>query len=121
MSTLGHPSLPGDRDTVGGDGSALTENDQRGLSLALQQAQISYHQGGIPIGAALVQSLPNPTEPRDPQASGVDEGGDGGSSSSSEQVLQNVLGIGHNCRIQKGSAILHGEMARWRRWRTRVD
>ncbi|KAF4607545.1 Cytidine deaminase-like protein [Pleurotus pulmonarius] len=56
--------------------------DQLGMSVALQEAQDGYKEGGIPIGAALVRI-------RD----GVPE----------------VLASGRNLRLQKSSATLHGE------------
>ncbi len=46
---------------------------------ALDQAKISYAQGGIPIGSVLVKD-------------------------------DQVIGAGHNQRVQKGNPILHGEM-----------
>lgn len=54
-------------------------DDKKGLEIALEEARKSYAKGGIPIGAALVSE-------------------DG-----------TVLGRGHNERIQKSSATLHGE------------
>lgn len=54
-------------------------DDSKGMALALAEAEKSYAEGGIPIGAALVAA-------------------DG-----------TVLGTGHNMRIQKGLATLHGE------------
>ncbi|WP_341854187.1 nucleoside deaminase [Brachybacterium sp. GPGPB12] len=54
------------------------EDDRRFLSLAIEQAQKSWDEGGVPIGAVLVH--------------------DG-----------QVLAAGHNQRVQKDSAILHGE------------
>jgi tRNA(Arg) A34 adenosine deaminase TadA len=54
--------------------------DEHYLKIALHEAKIGMKQGGIPIGSCL-----------------VDEKG-------------NVLGAGHNQRMQKGSATLHGEM-----------
>lgn len=59
---------------------AGTREDETFLSAAFEQARKSYDEGGVPIGAAL-----------------VDSGG-------------RILGCGHNQRVQKGSAILHGEM-----------
>lgn len=50
------------------------------LDAAFAEAQKSYDEGGLPIGAVL-----------------VDSGGQ-------------VIGRGHNQRVQKGSPILHGEM-----------
>ncbi|ORY62206.1 putative cytosine deaminase [Pseudomassariella vexata] len=54
-------------------------NDSKGLAIAFEEAKLSYQEGGIPIGAALIAS-------------------DG-----------TVLGRGHNMRIQNGNPILHGE------------
>ncbi|KAI0482821.1 putative cytosine deaminase [Xylariaceae sp. FL0804] len=54
-------------------------NDARGLALALEEAQIGYSEGGVPIGAALVAA-------------------DG-----------TLLGRGRNMRVQKEDPILHGE------------
>jgi cytosine/creatinine deaminase len=53
--------------------------DHRFLRAAIEQAEKSLAEGGIPIGAVLVQ-----------------EG--------------RILGRGHNCRVQTGSPIDHGEM-----------
>ena len=61
-------------------------NDEMGLKIALEQAQKSNDQGGVPIGAALIYNGTDPAVP-------------------------NVLGSGHNERIQKSSAILHGEIS----------
>jgi cytosine deaminase len=55
------------------------ERDLDGLRRAIEQARIGRDEGGIPIGAALV----------------ADDG--------------TVLGVGHNRRVQLGSAIRHGE------------
>lgn len=49
------------------------------LDAAIEQAQKSYSEGGIPIGSVLVH-----------------EG--------------KIIGRGHNCRVQTGSPIDHGEM-----------
>ena len=49
------------------------------LRAAIEEAELGFSEGGIPIGSVLVH---------------------GG----------RVLGRGHNRRVQKGSAILHGEM-----------
>ncbi|KAL3418978.1 cytosine deaminase [Phlyctema vagabunda] len=56
-------------------------NEQEAFDIALEEARISYHEGGIPIGAALVSR----------------EG--------------RLLGKGHNLRMQKGSPIHHGEIS----------
>jgi cytosine deaminase len=56
----------------------MNEEDRRWLDVAIEQARIGRHEGGIPIGAALVA--------------------DG-----------ELLGAGHNRRVQEGSAIKHGE------------
>lgn len=56
--------------------------DQLGLSVAFEQAQDGYKEGGIPIGAALVRI----------------RGG-----------VADVLASGRNLRLQKSSATLHGE------------
>lgn len=64
------------------------DDDNFGLKVALEEAKKSYTEGGLPIGAALITY---PTEP------GV--------------TVCTVLGVGHNERIQKSSAVLHGEMA----------
>ncbi|PSS35576.1 hypothetical protein PHLCEN_2v1453 [Hermanssonia centrifuga] len=60
--------------------------DKIGLGAALANAKKSYEEGGVPIGSALVY-----------------HGTEGGS--------PRVLGAGHNQRVQKTSAILHGEMS----------
>ena len=58
----------------------MTPPDDRSLlALAIEQARIGRHEGGVPIGAVLVD-------------------GDG-----------RVLGAGRNRRVQVGSAIRHGE------------
>lgn len=54
-------------------------NDQDAFAIAVEEARISYREGGVPIGAALVS--------RDGK----------------------LLGRGHNMRVQKGSPIHHGE------------
>jgi cytosine deaminase len=53
--------------------------DRIGIQHAIEQARIGRDEGGVPIGAALV----------------ADDGP--------------VLGVGHNRRVQDGSAIRHGE------------
>ncbi|EPE29587.1 Cytidine deaminase-like protein [Glarea lozoyensis ATCC 20868] len=54
-------------------------NDQEAFAIAVEEAEMGYNEGGVPIGAALVS--------RDGK----------------------LLGRGHNMRVQKGSAIHHGE------------
>ena len=68
--------------------ATLSAYDAHGLRLALAQAEKSYAEGGIPIGGALLV-------PGDQDAEG--EG--------------TVLGAGHNQRVQRGSATLHGEIS----------
>ncbi|MGO1319629.1 MAG: nucleoside deaminase [Galactobacter sp.] len=57
----------------------LSATDRSNLNLAIEEAKLSWEEGGVPIGAALVHS------------SGK------------------VLAVGHNRRVQNGSPILHGE------------
>ena len=57
----------------------MTLDDRHYLGLAIEQAQIGWDEGGVPIGAALVSN-------------------DG-----------EVLAVGRNRRVQLGSAIRHGE------------
>lgn len=61
-------------------------DDNLGLNIALENARKSYDEGGIPIGAALLYHGNDVKYPR-------------------------ILGAGHNQRVQRSSAILHGEMA----------
>ncbi len=65
----------------------LTDTDRMGIDVAYANARTSFDAGGVPIGAALVYH------------------GDGGARE------PRILGQGHNERVQKGSAILHGEIA----------
>ena len=58
--------------------------DEIGLQAAFEQAQKSYNEGGIPIGAALVSFKDGETK---------------------------IVAASHNQRIQKSSATLHGETA----------
>ncbi|MBP1326671.1 cytosine deaminase [Leucobacter exalbidus] len=60
----------------------LSDTDQKYLGLAIEQAEIGWGEGGVPIGAALVH-----------------HGKDG----------DKVLAVGRNRRVQMGSAIRHGE------------
>jgi cytosine deaminase len=62
----------------------MSVNDTKWMDRALQQAQQSYDAGGLPIGSVLVRHHP----------SGEDE----------------LLGEGHNQRVQEGDPIAHGEM-----------
>jgi len=57
-----------------------SESDQNYLRLAYEQALKSYNEGGLPIGSVM-----------------VDDNGE-------------VVGFGHNKRIQENNPILHGEM-----------
>ncbi|THH02635.1 hypothetical protein EW145_g6720 [Phellinidium pouzarii] len=59
-------------------------DDEHGLKLAIQQAKKSAKEGGVPIGSSLLTSV------------------DG---------VVRVISASHNQRIQKNSAILHGETA----------
>jgi creatinine deaminase len=63
----------------GREAAALGPDDATFLDEALRMAQLSYDEGGLPIGAVLV---------RDGQ----------------------IIGRGHNQRIQQGDPIAHGEM-----------
>lgn len=60
----------------------LSDNDETYLGLAIAEAEISWNEGGVPIGAALVHHSKD---------------GD------------KVLAVGHNRRVQTGSPISHGE------------
>lgn len=62
----------------------MSMNDQKWMERAFLQAKASYDTGGLPIGSVLVRHLAN----------GEDE----------------LLGEGHNQRVQKGDPIAHGEM-----------
>jgi creatinine deaminase len=62
--------------------SDVSPLDHEGIRVAIEQARKSYSEGGIPIGGALIAS-----------------------------PSQEILGSGHNQRIQKASPILHGETA----------
>ena len=62
----------------------MSVDDAKWMERALQQAQQSYDAGGLPIGSVLVRHHP----------SGEDE----------------LLGEGHNQRVQEGDPIAHGEM-----------
>ena len=57
----------------------IRDRDHEFLALAIAQARIGRDEGGVPIGGALI----------------ADDG--------------TVLGVGHNRRVQQGSAIRHGE------------
>ncbi|QIK63161.1 nucleoside deaminase [Leucobacter viscericola] len=60
----------------------LNTADRKYLDLAIEQAQLGWDEGGVPIGAALVHHGPD---------------GD------------KVLAVGRNRRVQMGSVIRHGE------------
>ncbi|KIP04308.1 hypothetical protein PHLGIDRAFT_36999 [Phlebiopsis gigantea 11061_1 CR5-6] len=60
--------------------------DKLGMTAAIEQAKNSYAEGGIPIGSALVYHGSAGEEPR-------------------------LIATGHNERIQKASATLHGEIS----------
>jgi creatinine deaminase len=62
----------------------LGTNDLKWMEKALQQAQDSFDQGGLPIGSVLVRH----------HKTGEDE----------------LIGEGHNQRVQEGDPIAHGEM-----------
>jgi cytosine deaminase len=64
--------------------TALDTNDLKWMEKALQQAQDSFDQGGLPIGSVLVRH----------HRGGEDE----------------LIGEGHNQRVQQGDPIAHGEM-----------
>ncbi|KAL6942124.1 Cytosine deaminase [Hanseniaspora vineae] len=63
--------------------STLTQQeiDKKGISIAYEQALKSYNEGGIPIGGCLINNRTG-----------------------------EVYGSGHNQRMQKNSATLHGEI-----------
>ncbi|KAH9475748.1 Cytosine deaminase [Psilocybe cubensis] len=61
--------------------------DAHGMQIALEEAQKSYEEGGIPIGSSIL--VPD----------------------ASEAAGYRVLGSGHNERVQKSSATLHGEIS----------
>ena len=63
------------------DDNPRYKQDYHFIELAFEQAEKSYSEGGIPIGALLVSSTGT------------------------------ILGKGHNMRIQKGSSIHHAEMS----------
>ena len=63
-------------------GMQLSDNDAKYLGLAIEQAELGWNEGGVPIGAALVHHSKD---------------GD------------KVLAVGRNQRVQMGSAIRHGE------------
>lgn len=62
----------------------MRENDSKWMERAFAQAQSSFDSGGLPIGSVLVRHHP----------SGEDE----------------LIGEGHNQRVQQGDPIAHGEM-----------
>lgn len=62
----------------------MAGNDSKWMERAFAQAQKSFDDGGLPIGSVLVRHRP----------SGEDE----------------LIGEGHNQRVQEGDPIAHGEM-----------
>lgn len=54
------------------------EDHQPFIEAALEQARVSYRQGGVPVGAVMVEG-------------------------------QNIIGRGHNRRVQDGNPVSHGE------------
>ena len=70
--------------------TSLNPGDALGLRAAIEQAHKSLAEGGIPIGSSLVVR------------SDSVEGG---------EPKYEVLAVGHNQRMQKGSPTLHGETA----------
>ncbi|KAF8186255.1 cytidine deaminase-like protein [Pholiota molesta] len=89
-------SLSADSTTPATAAIDWAEIDARGLRLAITQAHTSAAQGGIPIGAAILLPAPASQSSKEPETKGE---------------RYTVLGAGHNARLQKGSAILHGEMS----------
>lgn len=67
----------------------MSVDDQKWMERAFRQAQDSYDHGGLPIGSVLVRH----------RGDGEDE----------------LLGEGHNQRVQDGDPIAHGEMDAIRR------
>jgi len=57
----------------------MSDPDARVMAAAIEEAERGLAEGGIPIGAVLVQA-------------------------------GRIVGRGHNRRVQRGSAVLHGEM-----------
>lgn len=90
-------------------------DDALGLSAAYDQALKSLTEGGIPIGASLLvhssssESLPSNSpssstlDPSILKRSGPEPNADPGTCT--------VLAVGHNLRVQNGSAVMHGETA----------
>ena len=58
--------------------AALSDDDRRGLDVAIEQARLGRDEGGIPIGSSLM-------------------------------IDGEIVGRGRNRRVQRGSAVLHGE------------
>lgn len=75
----------------------LFDVDRAGFEHAFRQAVEGAKEGGIPIGSALVLQE---------SESGSDDVGRAGRS-----VQTTVLGVGRNQRVQRGSAVLHAEIA----------
>lgn len=73
----------------------INDADKLGFEAAFAQAQQSFSEGGVPIGAALV----------------VHGDAEAGADGAREGSGPRLIGQGHNERIQKSSAILHGEIS----------
>ncbi|TFK61671.1 cytidine deaminase-like protein [Pluteus cervinus] len=87
--------------------SALSQLDKVGLELALSEAKLGYSEGGIPIGSVILR-FTEEFEQR-VRASRSVEGRSEDLSLRDQDV--EVLGKGHNLRLQKGSPTLHGEIS----------
>lgn len=69
-------------------------NDQEGLAIAIEEAKISYEEGGVPVSIVCHVILQHNLSPQQIGAALVSKDG-------------KLLGRGHNQRVQKGSAIHH--------------
>ncbi|KAH9891350.1 cytidine deaminase-like protein [Cubamyces lactineus] len=74
----------------------ISDMDRLGFETAYAHAKQSYDEGGVPIGAALVYDGGGPADSPD---------------SDTRTPKYRVVGQGHNMRVQKSSAVLHGEIA----------
>ncbi|KAI0638755.1 cytidine deaminase-like protein [Trametes polyzona] len=94
-------------DSDGAGRGGTSEDDRLGFEAALAHAEQGYKEGGVPIGAALVYHGVD-TDPASTAASG------GIGERDRRHALVGggrILGQGHNQRVQRGSAILHAEIA----------